>query len=249
MTHGVPNEPTFSAGTIVSKVTPVPLAAIHSTRDEFVPESEVRGLMGRASEPKRLWMVTASDHRFSGNVEEFDRTAAGIDRVGEAEPAAGVVTAVDRMRRAVPAVAALVLFLVALEVLRRELHAVTWQALSIGVLGIPRWLLASAVLLTALNYAVLTGYDFIALASIGRGNCRDCALRVAVTSFLAYAIANSVGFAMLSGASIRYRVYSRWGISGEQFSQVVISYSVTFWLGLLLLAAEPAQPADVASRG
>ena len=132
------------------------------------------------------------------------------------------------MRRAVPAVAALVLFLVALEVLRRELHAVTWQALSIGVLGIPRWLLASAVLLTALNYAVLTGYDFIALASI-RGRQpqlpRLPRLRVAVTSFLAYAIANSVGFAMLSGASIRYRVYSRWGISGEQFSQVVISYS------------------------
>lgn len=74
VTHGVPNEPTFSASTIVSKVTPVPLAAIHSTRDEFVPESEVRGLMERASEPKRLWMVTASDHRFSGNVEEFDRT-------------------------------------------------------------------------------------------------------------------------------------------------------------------------------
>ena len=132
-----------------------------------------------------------------------------------------------------PAFAALVLFLVALEVLRRELHAVTWQALSAGVFETPRWLLASAMLLTAANYAVLTGYDFLALASIG---CRFPRLRVGVTSFLAYAVANSVGFAMLSGTSIRYRFYSRWGISGEQFSQVVISYSVTFWLGLLALA-------------
>jgi alpha-beta hydrolase superfamily lysophospholipase len=74
VTHGVPNEPTFSAGAIVGKVTPVPLAAIHSTRDEFVPESEVRMVMERAREPKRLWMVTASDHRFSGNIEVFDRT-------------------------------------------------------------------------------------------------------------------------------------------------------------------------------
>ena len=73
VTHGVPNEPTFSAGDLVSRLTPVPLAAIHSTRDEFVPESDVRKLMARASEPKRLWMVTASDHRFSGNVPEFDR--------------------------------------------------------------------------------------------------------------------------------------------------------------------------------
>ena len=74
VTHGVPNEPTFSASALVSQVTPVPLAAIHSTRDEFVPESEVRRVMEKASQPKRLWMVTALDHRFSGNVEEFDRT-------------------------------------------------------------------------------------------------------------------------------------------------------------------------------
>ena len=73
VTHGVPNEPTFSAGDLVGRLAPVPLAAIHSTSDEFVPESDVRKLMARAGEPKRLWMVTASDHRFSGNVPEFDR--------------------------------------------------------------------------------------------------------------------------------------------------------------------------------
>ena len=73
VTHGVPNEPTFNVSDLVGKLTPVPLAAIHSTSDEFVPESDVRKLMARASEPKRLWMVTASDHRFSGNVPEFDR--------------------------------------------------------------------------------------------------------------------------------------------------------------------------------
>jgi alpha-beta hydrolase superfamily lysophospholipase len=74
VTHGVPNEPTFSAAAIVGSLAPLPLAAIHSTRDEFVPESEIRKVMARANEPKRLRMVTASDHRFSGNVEEFDRT-------------------------------------------------------------------------------------------------------------------------------------------------------------------------------
>jgi alpha-beta hydrolase superfamily lysophospholipase len=73
VTHGVPDEPTFSASDVIGRLTPVPLAAIHSTRDEFVPESDVRNLMARASEPKRLWMVAASDHRFSGNVPEFDR--------------------------------------------------------------------------------------------------------------------------------------------------------------------------------
>jgi fermentation-respiration switch protein FrsA (DUF1100 family) len=73
LTHDVPNEPTFRASALVGKLTPVPLAAIHSTSDEFVPEIDVRKLMAQASNPKRLWMVTASDHRFSGNVPEFDR--------------------------------------------------------------------------------------------------------------------------------------------------------------------------------
>ena len=49
---------------------------------------------------------------------------------------------------------------------------------------------------------------------------------------------------MLSGASVRYRFYTRWGLSGEELSRIVFSYSVTFWLGLLALggvslAAQP----------
>lgn len=73
VTHGVPNEPTFSATAVADKVAPLPLAAIHSTTDEFVPLSEVQKLMATAKEPKKLWVVTASNHRFSDNLAEFDR--------------------------------------------------------------------------------------------------------------------------------------------------------------------------------
>jgi fermentation-respiration switch protein FrsA (DUF1100 family) len=87
VTHGVPNEPTFSVSDVVGTLTPVPLAAIHSTHDEFVPESEVRSVMARAHEPKRLWMVPATDHRFSGNVPEFDRRLTeSIEWVRHNEP-------------------------------------------------------------------------------------------------------------------------------------------------------------------
>ena len=54
-------------------MTPAPLAVIHSTQDEFVPLSEVRRVVDAAREPKRLWVVRASDHRFSDNLEEFDQ--------------------------------------------------------------------------------------------------------------------------------------------------------------------------------
>jgi phosphatidylglycerol lysyltransferase len=139
----------------------------------------------------------------------------------------------ERLRRVIPVAIGLALFLVALELLRVELRTVTWHELTADVLRTPPSQLGLALLLTALNYAALTGYDFLAFAYIGKTLPRG---RIAAASFLAYAISNNVGFAMLSGASVRYRFYSRWGITAEDLSRIVVSYSVTFWLGLLGLA-------------
>jgi fermentation-respiration switch protein FrsA (DUF1100 family) len=73
VTHGVPNEPTFSTAAVVDRVSPLPLAAIHSTRDEFVPLPEVQRIIDAARPPRRLWVVQASDHRFSDNQAELER--------------------------------------------------------------------------------------------------------------------------------------------------------------------------------
>jgi phosphatidylglycerol lysyltransferase len=143
-----------------------------------------------------------------------------------------VTVMLERLRTALPAFIGLVLFFAALEVLRTELRAVTWHALTTDLSNIPAWHLVLAVFLTAVNYGVLTGYDLLAFAYLGK---HLPARRVAMTSFLAYAISNNVGFAMLSGASIRYRFYTRWGITAEELSRIVFSYVVTFWLGLLLV--------------
>ena len=134
-----------------------------------------------------------------------------------------------RVRQAIPAFIGLALFLAALEILRVELRAVSWHDLLADVLRTPPSRLAFAVGLTALNYAALTGYDLLAFAYIGKALPRA---RIVLASFLAYAISNNVGFAMLSGASVRYRFYTRWGVTAEELSRIVFSYSVTFWLGL-----------------
>lgn len=73
ITHGNPDEPMFSTQAIVTKVSPLPLAAIHSTKDEFVPIAEVQRVMNAAKAPKQLWIIKASDHRFSDNLGEFDQ--------------------------------------------------------------------------------------------------------------------------------------------------------------------------------
>ena len=73
LTKGVPTEPTFSAAAKLAQVSPAPLAAIYSTRDEYVPRAEVEQLMQVAHDPKRLWLIDAADHRFSNNLAECDR--------------------------------------------------------------------------------------------------------------------------------------------------------------------------------
>src|SRR5262245_55183658 len=105
----------------------------------------------------------------------------------------------ERLRVALPALIGLALFVAALPVVRTELRAVTWQELTSDLSNIPARHLGLAVLLTVINYVVLMGYDFLAFAYIGK---RLPARRIAMTSFLAYALSNSIGFAMLSGASV-----------------------------------------------
>jgi fermentation-respiration switch protein FrsA (DUF1100 family) len=72
VTHGVPDEPLFSVSAVIGRMAPVPLAVIHSTEDEFVPLETLRGVFAKANDPKRLWVVKASNHRFGGNEAGFD---------------------------------------------------------------------------------------------------------------------------------------------------------------------------------
>jgi len=138
----------------------------------------------------------------------------------------------ERLRRVIPVAVGLTTFVVSLAVLRVELRAVSWYQLTAAISATPASSLVLAMALTALNYAALVGYDLLAFAYIGKALSRA---RIAWASFLAYAISNNVGFAMLSGASVRYRFYTRWGVTAEELSRIVFSYSVTFWLGLMAL--------------
>ena len=73
LTHGTPHEPAFSVTSIIDRVAPLPLGAIHSSQDEFAPVSEIQRVMEHAREPKKLWIVKAVDHRFSDNLTVFDQ--------------------------------------------------------------------------------------------------------------------------------------------------------------------------------
>ncbi|HET7322359.1 MAG TPA: lysylphosphatidylglycerol synthase domain-containing protein, partial [Longimicrobiaceae bacterium] len=134
-------------------------------------------------------------------------------------------------RRSVP-VLGLALFAAAAWVLHRELHQVRYREVAYALDHLPASRIALAVALTLLNYLVLTGYDQLAFAYIGR---KVGWMKVVTASFVGYAISNNVGFSLLSGTSVRYRFYTRWGLSAAELSRIVVFYSGTFWLGLMAL--------------
>jgi hypothetical protein len=73
ITKKTPNEPSFMVEDIIGKVSPTPLAEIHSTHDEFLPLDKAKAMFARAGEPRRMWVIEAANHRFSDNRDELDR--------------------------------------------------------------------------------------------------------------------------------------------------------------------------------
>jgi phosphatidylglycerol lysyltransferase len=137
-----------------------------------------------------------------------------------------------RLQQVLPVVFGLVLFTAMLEVLRFELRTTSWHEITTDIAATPLPRLVAAAILTIANYVVLIGYDLLAFRFIANALAPR---RIALAAALAYAVSHSVGFATLSGASVRYRFYARWGVGAEELSRVMLFYSVTLWMGILTL--------------
>lgn len=74
VTKQLPKEPTFKSADFMDKVSPLPLAMIVSTGDEYVSLEATRQLFAAAREPKRLVVIDAENHKFGGKTDEFFRT-------------------------------------------------------------------------------------------------------------------------------------------------------------------------------
>lgn len=126
---------------------------------------------------------------------------------------------------------AAVLFLLAVRLLIHEARSITPQDFLAGLISVPPIYLGFAILLTALNYGLLIGYDILALRYI----CRSLPLRrVALVSFLGFALGNNLG-TFLAAAPIRFRFYGRWGLSASQIVALISIVGLTFWSGLWFL--------------
>lgn len=124
------------------------------------------------------------------------------------------------------------LFLLALHALERTLANYRWRDLVHYLSAVPKGQVAIAILLTVSGYVVMTAYDVLALHHLGRTLPYR---NVAMASFSGYAINNNLGLAGVVGTSLRYRFYSKWGLTAREFATVFVFCSGTYWLGFFLL--------------
>lgn len=143
--------------------------------------------------------------------------------------------------------ASLLVFLAAAYVLYRNLAHLRLADVLEHLLSLPWPRVAAALLFSAASYLVLTAYDYLALRYVGRSLPFH---QVAFASFVAFAISQNVGAALISGGSVRYRIYSGLGLGALEIGEIVVFCAVTFALGVttvggLMLSLDPGDVALV----
>ena len=125
------------------------------------------------------------------------------------------------------------LFSLAAWVVYKQLHAYHLHEILFHVHNIPGIQIGSAILLTVCSYLIMTGYDLLALHYI-RHKLETG--KTALASFLGYTFSNNIGFSMVAGASVRYRLYAAWGLSAVEVTRVVVFCATSLWLGFFVLS-------------
>lgn len=123
-----------------------------------------------------------------------------------------------------------VLFVTALFVLHNELKTYSITDIFRHIEQLPLHIILSASALTILSYLTLTGYDTLALKYIENDLHYT---KIAFASFCGYAVSNNIGLSLISGGSVRYRLYSSWGISTFDITKIIAFCSLTLWIGFI----------------
>lgn len=149
-------------------------------------------------------------------------------------------------RRSVGPVLALAAIALAAFLLHRVFREYTWEEFQSALAAAPRMRLAAALAFAAASYLCLTMFDWMATRYAGFPMPWP---RAAHASFTALSLGHNIGFAALSSGAVRYRFYTRWGMSREGVAKVILFCGATVGLGLLALigAACLLKPADAAN--
>ncbi len=141
-----------------------------------------------------------------------------------------------------------VIFSLALWTLDRQVRHLHSMYIVKSITSIPLSHIELAFFLTFLSYLALTGYDYLAVRHI---NHPVPYKQTARASFISTSISYNVGFNILTGSSLRYRLYSRNGLDLRQIWEIIVFCIFTFWIGFcfvggLLFTFYPVKLSDYA---
>lgn len=144
------------------------------------------------------------------------------------------VLQLTRWRFWLTAAVALALLVLVGEAVLRVMTELSYGAAIAAARSTPVWALLAAVLATALSFLSLTLYDRSALQYAGA----QLPYRVvAQTSFIAYALSNTVGLGVFTGGAVRLRLYGAAGLEAGQISRAIAFNAAGFTAGITVVGA------------
>lgn len=128
--------------------------------------------------------------------------------------------------------AGLFFFAVAAYVLYDQLSKYSFDDIKNAVFSIPAknlWLACGA---SFLGYVALSSYDFLALKYIGR---KLAPWKWIFAGVIGFSVSNNAGHAIVSGGTIRYRLYTRWRFRGGEIVKMVTFSGFTYLVACFFL--------------
>ena len=138
-----------------------------------------------------------------------------------------------RLFRRVGTIASIILFAVAIFVLVAIIRDLDIEEVKGAYARTSWWQVAMALGLVAMSYLLLTFYDALALKAVAPQPV-PYAL-TALASFTSFAVSFTLGFPLLTAATVRFWVYSAVGLGAGAIASLSLIASLTFWFGMSIV--------------
>lgn len=128
--------------------------------------------------------------------------------------------------------AGLFFFIVAAYMLYHQLSKYSWADIKTALLSIPPHNLMMACLASFFGYVALSSYDYLALKYVHR---KLAPWKWIFAGVIGFSVSNNAGHAIVSGGTIRYRLYTRWRFHGEEIIRMVTFSGFTYLVACFFL--------------
>ena len=137
-----------------------------------------------------------------------------------------------QLRNLAPILLGLGLFAAGLWALFHLLRSVDPHLVMAQIKAMPMGALLASAAATVAAYVALVGYDWWALAYLGKPLPARIVL---LGGFLGYAFGNTIGISVLSGGAVRYRIHSAFGLNAFDVAALASYIAVAMGTGLTLI--------------